>query len=101
MSNHAEKEKDLSTWRAEHPALWVRINYLLIKLCGQLSAALFVIVAAIITYEVVARYVFTAPTIWSEDISLLCQIWATCLGASWVLQHKALIRIDFLTNMLG
>jgi len=101
MSNHEEKEKGLVTWRADHPALWVRINYRLIKLCGQFSAALFVIIAAIITYEVIVRYIFTAPTIWSNDISLLCQIWATCLGASWVLQHKALIRIDFLTNMLG
>ncbi|WP_191602449.1 TRAP transporter small permease [Marinomonas algicola] len=101
MSNETKKEKDLSAWRAEHPSLWVRINYRLITLCGQLSAILFVLVAVIITYEVIARYVFTAPTIWSEDISLLCQIWATCLGASWVLQHKALIRIDFLTSMLG
>ncbi|WP_417560231.1 TRAP transporter small permease [Marinomonas sp.] len=101
MSNHEEKKQDLSAWREEHPALWVRINYRVIRLCGQLSAALFVFIAAIITYEVVARYIFTAPTIWSEDISLLCQIWATCLGASWVLQNKALIRIDFLTNMLG
>lgn len=101
MSKHEKKETDLSTCRAKHLAPWVCINHILIKLCGQLSAALFVIIAVIITYEVVARYVFTAPTIWSEDISLLCQIWATCLGASWVLHHKALIRIDFLTNILG
>lgn len=101
MSDIDAEAGDSAAWRATHPSRWVRLNYHLVTLCGRLSAVLFTVIAAIITYEVVARYVFHAPTIWAEDISLLCQIWATCLGASWVLQHNALIRIDILIKHLG
>ncbi len=69
--------------------------------CGRLAGWLFFVVAAMVTYEVVARYVFHAPTIWAEEMSLFCQIWATYLGASYVLQHRDLIRIDILGNYFG
>ncbi|MCB1756625.1 MAG: TRAP transporter small permease [Gammaproteobacteria bacterium] len=101
MSHNEVESAGLIPWRAAHPSRWVRLNYHIVTACGRLSAILFSLIAVIITYEVVARYVFHAPTIWAEDISLLCQIWATCLGASWVLQHNALIRIDILINHLG
>ncbi len=92
---------DKQAWRASHPSGWVRFNHALVTLCGRLASALFVTIAVMITFEVVARYVFLSPTIWVEDLSLLCQIWASCLGASWLLQHQALIRIDMLINLFG
>ncbi len=70
-------------------------------LCGRLSGWLFFVVAAMVTYEVVARYIFHAPTIWAEEMSLFCQIWATYLGASYVLRHRELIKIDILSNHFG
>lgn len=96
MSHTELESKDLTVWRATHPSIWVRINYQIVTLCGKLSALLFFLIGAMITLEVIARYIFMAPTVWTGDISLLCQTWATCLGASWVLQHNALIRIDIL-----
>ncbi|OEY67352.1 TRAP transporter small permease [Marinobacter sp. X15-166B] len=101
MSDVNTSPTDPQAWRAHHPSLWVRTNHALVTLCGRLAAALFAVVAAMITYEVVARYVFLSPTIWVEDLTLLCQIWATCLGASWLLQHQALIRIDMLIGRFG
>lgn len=97
---HSPEQQATQHWRAQHPAAWIRLSYYIAWGCGRLSAVFFVLIAAVITFEVVARYVFHAPTIWSEDISLMCQIWATCLGANWVLQHNALIRIDLLTRHL-
>ena len=101
MSTNNATSKDPQAWRASHPSAWVRINHAVVTLCGRLAAALFVVIAAMITYEVIARYVFLSPTIWVEDLSLLCQIWASCLGASWLLQHQALIRIDMLIGRFG
>ncbi|WP_316977302.1 TRAP transporter small permease [Shumkonia mesophila] len=69
--------------------------------CGKLAAAMFFVVGGIITYEVVARYVFIAPTIWAEELSRFIQIWATYLGAAYVLRHRHLIAIDLLTGRLG
>lgn len=101
MSDVNASQHDKQAWRANHSSRWVRFNHALVTLCGRLAAALFVTIAVMITYEVVARYIFLAPTIWVEDLSLLCQIWASCLGASWLLQHQSLIRIDMLINLFG
>ncbi|MBQ0833154.1 TRAP transporter small permease [Marinobacter sp.] len=101
MSEVDASSKDPQAWRASHASLWVRMNYTVVTLCGRLAAALFVVIAVMITYEVVARYLFMSPTIWAGDLALLCQIWASCLGASWLLQHQALIRIDMLIGRFG
>lgn len=63
-------------------------------LCGRLSAWLFFIIGVIIVIEVVARYVFLAPTVWGEEMSRFLQIWATYLAAAYVLHNRQLIAID-------
>ena len=67
---------------------------------GRVSAWMFFVVGAMITYEVVARYVFLAPTIWAEEMSRFFQIWATYLAAAYVLRHRDLIAIDILLQRL-
>ncbi|MCG8512359.1 MAG: TRAP transporter small permease [Rhodospirillales bacterium] len=71
------------------------------EICGKLSAAMFFVVGGMITYEVVARYAFLAPTSWAEELSRFVQIWATYLAAAYVLKNRHLIRIDLLTSRLG
>jgi TRAP-type C4-dicarboxylate transport system permease small subunit len=68
------------------------------EFCGKLAAWLFFAIAAMITYEVIARYVFLAPTIWAEEMSQFFQIWATYLAAAYVLKHRKLISIDTLVS---
>jgi len=64
------------------------------RFCGHLAAWLFFIIGGIIVFEVVARYVFLAPTIWGEEMSRFLQIWATYLAAAYVLKNRQLIAID-------
>lgn len=71
---------------------------------GKLAAWMFFAVGFFVTYEVVMRYVFTAPTIWVDEVSRIFQIWATFLAAAFVLKHRELIVIDLLfrdTNSLA
>ena len=68
---------------------------------GWIAAAAFVAVGAMITYEVVMRYVFLAPTIWAEEMSRFLQIWATYLAAATVLRHRQLIAITVIVERLG
>ncbi|MEM7226014.1 MAG: TRAP transporter small permease [Pseudomonadota bacterium] len=65
------------------------------------AAWLFVMIGGMITFEVVGRYGFTAPTIWAEELSRFCQVWAVYLGAAYVLRRGHLIRITFVTDRLG
>ncbi len=71
------------------------------EVCGQIAAWLFFIIAGMITYEVVSRYVFISPTIWAEEMSQFLQIWATYLAAGYVLKHRQLISIDFFLLRMG
>lgn len=69
-------------------------------LCGRLAGWLFFLIGAMIAYEVVARYAFNAPTIWAEEMSRFCQIWAVYLAAAYVLRHGHLIRITLFIGLL-
>ena len=68
---------------------------------GWIAAAAFVAIGAMITYEVVMRYVFLAPTVWAEELSRFLQIWATYIAAATVLHHRQLIAITVVVEHLG
>ncbi|RMF01523.1 MAG: TRAP transporter small permease [Alphaproteobacteria bacterium] len=61
---------------------------------GRLSAWIFFAIGLSITFEVVMRYVFTAPTIWVDEISRILQVWAAYLAAAYVLKHRAMVTIE-------
>lgn len=48
-----------------------------------------------VSYEVIARYVFDAPTIWSFDVTYMLYGTIFMLGAAYALHKGAHIRTDF------
>lgn len=62
--------------------------------------AKFVILCLVISmiYEVIARYIFDAPTLWAFDISYMLNGTIFLLGAAYTLQADAHVRIDFLSS---
>jgi TRAP-type mannitol/chloroaromatic compound transport system permease small subunit len=50
---------------------------------------------AAVCYEVIARYAFAAPTIWSFDLTYMLYAAIFMLGAAYTLQKGAHIRTDF------
>jgi hypothetical protein len=48
-----------------------------------------------VTYEVIARYFFNAPTIWSFDVTFMLYGTIFMLGAAYALHKGAHIRTDF------
>lgn len=71
-----------------------------VTLLARLAAALFVASGAMLTYEVVARYFFTAPTIWAAELSQLCLIWGSLVAMAWCLRERRHIRITAVTSLL-
>ena len=49
-----------------------------------------------LVYEVFARYLFNAPTIWASDISQILYGMFFMLGSAYALQRQQHIRTDFL-----
>lgn len=54
------------------------------------------ILAFIVVYEVIARYVFDAPTIWAYDLSLFLFGYIAALGGAYAQQKRAHINVDIL-----
>lgn len=61
---------------------------------GKLAAFIAIPNILALTYEVVARYVFEAPTIWSFEVTYFLYAAHFMLGAAYALKDRAHIRIE-------
>ncbi|MEO0774152.1 MAG: TRAP transporter small permease [Pseudomonadota bacterium] len=77
----------------------IRIIDGLSEITGKLSAWCLFLVGFFITFEVIMRYVFTAPTVWVDEVSRVLQVWVVYLAAAYVLKHREMVTIEvILTN---
>jgi len=62
---------------------------------GMAISWLSIVLVGAVTYEVIARYVFNAPTIWAFDVTFMSYGALFMLGAAYALHKGAHIRTDF------
>lgn len=67
---------------------------------GTLAAWAYFVIALMLGYEVVMRYVFVAPTIWAEELSRLLLVWATFAGMALLVHRRQHIAITLVTDLL-
>lgn len=60
---------------------------------ARIAAVMIAIIAAILAYEVAARYLFHAPTRWTSDVGTTLMIWLTFLAMAQSLRTDGMIRI--------
>ena len=68
------------------------------RLVGWLAMLLIAALVVSMFYEVVARYGFNAPTVWSYDVSYMLNGTIFLLGAGLALSKNLHVRIDFLSS---
>lgn len=73
----------------------------LIEALAFLSALVLGAMAVWVTYEVIARKLFRAPTIWAVDLSEYTLVWTTFLAAPWVLRCGGHVTIDLVVDTLA
>jgi TRAP-type C4-dicarboxylate transport system permease small subunit len=66
-----------------------------------LCAAALLAIGAIVAYEVAARYLFNAPTLWSQEISVYLLLLCAFLGFAPTMHAGEHIRIDLLSRRFG
>ena len=66
-----------------------------------LGGVLLVAVGGLISYEVVARFLFNAPTTWILDVSIYLTMWATFLAVGHTLRAGAHVRMDLYVRRLA
>lgn len=81
---------------------------MILRIIDRVSTASGVIAAWLIAplviatcYEVIARYVFTAPTIWAYEIGYMATGAQFLLGMAYTLSKGAHIRIDVLSTRMS
>lgn len=68
---------------------------------ARISMAMVVMLVLSILYEVVSRYAFGSPTLWSFDISYMLNGSLFLLAAAYSLKVEAHVRIDFISSKLA
>jgi len=68
---------------------------------GQVFAWCIVALTAVVTYEVVARYAFRAPTTWGYDVSYMLYGTLFMMAGAYALSRNGHVRGDFLYRMLS
>lgn len=69
-------------------------------IAARLSEVGIVAMTMLLTYEVVARYVFRAPTHWTSDVATTVMIWLTFLAMGYCLRDGHMIRITAVIGQL-
>ncbi|MFZ1102586.1 MAG: TRAP transporter small permease subunit [Hyphomicrobiaceae bacterium] len=73
----------------------IRVIDTFTDLTGTIFSWMSIPLVAAVAYEVIARYVFNAPTIWSYDVTYMLYGALFMLGAAYALHKGAHIRTDF------
>ncbi|WP_299979959.1 TRAP transporter large permease subunit [Desulfobacula sp.] len=67
---------------------------------GAIAGFAMLFVAVIITYEVIMRHFFKAPTIWTYDISGYILVWFGFLSSAYGLKQGGHIHVDILVGKM-
>jgi len=78
----------------------IRIIDAISEWTGRITSWACVGLVIVLTYEVIMRYVFSAPTIWSFEISTMLGLTIIVLGLAYTHRHQGLVRIDVLWSLL-
>jgi TRAP-type mannitol/chloroaromatic compound transport system permease small subunit len=67
---------------------------------GNIIAYFNIAVVGIVCYEIVARYVFNAPTVWASEGMVMLSGFMYVLAGGYAQLHKRHVRIDILYSRL-
>jgi TRAP-type C4-dicarboxylate transport system permease small subunit len=73
-----------------------RCNYAL----GMVSGLGVLVMGLILTYEVLSRYAFNAPTIWVQETSTYLYMWTMLAAGSYTLQMRKHVHVDLVIDRL-
>ncbi len=79
-------------------ALWAgKLNIVVGKSIAPLTA----IITLLVLYEVLVRYILSAPTSWTAEVENYLQIALVMLGGGYALHHGGHVRVDVFYRKLG
>lgn len=68
---------------------------------GKIGAWSILIIMFLIVFEVISRRVFSAPTIWSYEVTTMIFGFHFMIVSAYALLHKSLVSVDMIYNRLS
>jgi len=75
-----------------------RINIGLMWFCKVSIIIMIPVMTIIIFIQVVMRYIFLSPFVWSEELARYLLIWISCLGSAYAVRKGEHISITFIKD---
>ena len=79
-----------------YPKFMAWINRIVAYICGLVV----LIISILAVMESILRKIFSAPTIWTFNISCGMFIWVAFLGSSWAFQELGHVSVDLVRNAI-
>lgn len=76
-----------------------RTIWALVTAGGVLSGIGILGIAGVMTWEVVARYLFNAPTSWALEVVSYLLVASASLGSAYTLRHNGHVAVDVVVQM--
>jgi TRAP-type C4-dicarboxylate transport system permease small subunit len=73
---------------------------LLSEIAGYMSVTAIAAAMLVITYEVLARYLFRWPTVWEIEAAVFLLIFSTFVGSTYTLKYGGHISMDMVSQKL-
>lgn len=58
-----------------------------------LAGILVMIMASLVFFQVVMRYLFSMPTSWSDELAIYAMLWSVYISVAWAVRERAHIRV--------
>ncbi|MBP1707044.1 MAG: TRAP-type C4-dicarboxylate transport system, small permease component [Chloroflexi bacterium] len=71
------------------------------KIVDWFCISAIVLMLLITFYQVVARYIFSNPSSWSEEVARYISVWAIFLGAAIAFRSRAHLGVDYFVTLFS
>lgn len=68
------------------------------KVLGVLCIVLFAFLVLLVTWQVITRFVFNDPSVFSEELAKYCFVWLVLFGSAYVFGENGHMSIEFIKD---
>ena len=69
------------------------------RLAGWLASLLLAVIVGLGVWQVVARFILSQPSVWTEESMRRLLIWCVMLGVVVAIRHGALVSVDLMLRL--
>ncbi|PAV28351.1 hypothetical protein CIL05_17095 [Virgibacillus profundi] len=78
-----------------------KIKNIVFRFLRLIVTIMLLVLSIVVFAQIISRYFFESPLVWSEELAILMMVWITFLGSVLILDKFEHISVDFLVNQFN